>query len=150
MALNNYGAGYGSYVYPQQQFNTTGFASQNPVVQQVAPTPSSAFVWVQGEAGAKSYPVAPGNRVALFDSENPVVYIKSVDYSGKPAEMEIFDLVKREPKPIEEAPKVDFSSFITRDEVVDVISASVSKEVEKAISGLSLKPAPKKKKEVDE
>ena len=108
------------------------------------------FVWVQGEAGAKSYPVAPGNRIALFDSENPVVYIKTVDLSGKPAEMEIFDLVKREPKPIEEPPKVDFTTFITRDEIGKIVSDSVSKEVDKAIESLSLKPAPKKKKEVDE
>ena len=84
MALN-YNAGYNPY--PFAQLNN-GFTQQIP---QTSPTPSSSFVWVQGEAGAKSYPVAPGNRIALFDSENPVVYIKSVDLSGKPADMEIYD-----------------------------------------------------------
>ena len=143
MAIN-YGAGFG--MNPQNQF-TGGYVVPTPTPTQ---TPSSQFVWVQGEAGAKSYPVAPGNRIALFDSENPVVYIKTVDLSGKPAEMEIFDLVKREPKPVEESPKVDFTSFITREEISQIVADSVSKEVEKAISGLSLKPAPKKKKEVDE
>jgi len=143
MALN-YNAGYNPY--PQSQFNN-GFIQQIP---QTSPTPSSSFVWVQGEAGAKGYPVAPGNRIALFDSENPVVYIKSVDLSGKPTDMEIYDLVKREPKPVEEPPKVDFTNFITRDEIASIINDSVSKEVDKAISGLSLKPASKRKKEVDE
>ena len=64
MALNY--AGYNPY--PTPQFNTG-----------VTYSPTNSFIWVQGEAGAKSYPVAPGNRIALFDSENPVVYIKSVD-----------------------------------------------------------------------
>lgn len=143
MALN-YNAGYNPY--PHSQFNN-GFIQQIP---QTSPMPSSSFVWVQGEAGAKSYPVAPGNRIALFDSENPVVYIKSVDLSGKPDDMEIYDLVKREPQPIEEPPKVDLTNFITRDEIASIINESVSKEVDKAISGLSLKPASKRKKEVDE
>lgn len=143
----SFNAGYGYNPYPSTQLNT-GFYT--PQIPQSSPNPSSSFVWVQGEAGAKSYPVAPGNRIALFDSENPVVYIKSVDLSGKPAEMEIYDLVRRESKPIVETPKVDLTNFITRDEIATLLAESVSKEVDKAISGLSLKPASKRKKEVDE
>ena len=144
MALNNYVAGYGSYPYPQFSTGLT------PPIPQSSPAPSSSFVWVQGDAGAKSYPVAPGNRIALFDSENPVVYIKSVDLSGRPAEMEIYDLVRREPKPVSEPPKVDLTNFITRDEISTIVSETVSKEVDRAIADLSLKPASKRRKEVEE
>lgn len=67
---------------------------QQPVQQQTSGT--SGFIWVQGEAGAKAYPVAAGNSVLLMDSENPVLYMKSTDASGRPLPMETYDLVKRE------------------------------------------------------
>ena len=145
MAYNPYaGTGYAPYQNPNQ------FTVPPP---QQTPTVNNSFIWVQGEAGAKSYPVAPGNRVALFDSENPVVYIKEVDFYGKPLEMKIFDMIERTAKPeVEpESPKIDLSNYITRDEMIESVGAAVSKEVEKAISEISLKPtSSKKKKEVDE
>ena len=51
MAYNGY---YPSY-YPQYQ---------NQPAQQ-----GGSIIWVQGESGAKSYMVAPGNTVQLWDSE---------------------------------------------------------------------------------
>lgn len=53
------------------------------------------IVWVQGEAGAKSYPVAPNTRLMLMDSESDVFYIKSVDGSGMPLPLRTFDYVER-------------------------------------------------------
>ena len=50
--------------------------------QQPAPNP---MIWVQGEAAAKSYLVAAGNTVPLWDSENMCIYVKSVDASGVPS-----------------------------------------------------------------
>lgn len=47
-------------------------------------------IYVQGEAGAKSYLVAPNNGVTLWDSEAPVIYLKSADANGMPA-MTILD-----------------------------------------------------------
>ena len=46
--------------------------------------PSNGMIWVQGEAGAKSFLVAPGNTVVLWDSEDQVIYIKSSDAAGMP------------------------------------------------------------------
>lgn len=40
--------------------------------------------WVQGEAGAKSWFVAPGATVLLMDSENKRFYLKSADMNGVP------------------------------------------------------------------
>ena len=45
----------------------------------------TGLIWVQGEAGAKSYMVAPGSTVALFDSEAQRIYLKSADPSGMPS-----------------------------------------------------------------
>ena len=37
------------------------------------------IVWVQGMAGAKAYPVAPGAAVWMMDSEEKQFYVRSVD-----------------------------------------------------------------------
>ena len=46
--------------------------------------------WVQGEAGARSIPVAAGQKVLLMDSETNVFYIKASDMSGMPLPLRIF------------------------------------------------------------
>lgn len=56
---------------------------------------SNGIIWVQGEAGAKSYLVAPNTTVQLWDSENNVIYLKSADSSGMPS-MRILDYTIRE------------------------------------------------------
>ena len=71
MALNNYG------YYPNMYQN----AFQNQPVQ----NQNSGIIWVQGEAGAKSYLVAPNTTVQLWDSENNIIYLKSADATGMPS-----------------------------------------------------------------
>ena len=56
-------------------------------------------IWVQGEAGAKSYLVAPNTTVALWDSEAQVIYLKSADASGMP-QMKVIDYTIRGGKPL--------------------------------------------------
>lgn len=46
---------------------------------------NSSIIWVQGEAGAKSYLVAPNTTVQLWDSEQQTIYLKSADASGMPS-----------------------------------------------------------------
>lgn len=76
-----------------QQFGG-GQMLQNP--QQLTPPPpiNNSMIWVQGEAGAKSFLVANGNTVPLWDSENQTVYIKTVDASGMPS-MRVLDYTER-------------------------------------------------------
>lgn len=54
----------------------------------------TGLIWVQGEAAAKSYLVAPGSTVQLWDSEEKVIYLKSADTSGMPS-MKILDYTIR-------------------------------------------------------
>ena len=83
------------YMYPQypQQVQTATPTAQN----------NSSIVWVQGEAGAKAYPVAAGNSVLLLDSESSVFYIKSTDVSGMPMPLRTFDFVERTGPVIEQS-----------------------------------------------
>lgn len=90
MAYNNgFPMGYQPY-YPQYNM-----ATQNQQVQQPQ---SNGIIWVQGEAGAKSYMVAPNNTVQLWDSESQTIYLKSADASGMPS-MRILDYTIRSNSP---------------------------------------------------
>lgn len=77
---------------------------------------SNGIIWVQGEAGAKSYLVAPNTTVQLWDSEAQTIYLKSADASGMPSiktlDYTVRDRVQGEIRH-ENAPKVE---FVTRDE----------------------------------
>ena len=100
---------------------------QNAVTQPSMPSQpmqqqSSQIIWVSGEAGAKSYLVAPGNTVMLLDAENSVFYLKSADASGMPLPLRIFDYKERQNASVSDfkAPTSDFSGldgkYITREE----------------------------------
>lgn len=111
MALfnNGYPVNYQNpYLTQQQQY-------QQPVQQ------SSGIIWVLGEAGAKSYMVAPNSSVALFDSESQTVYIKSADPSGMP-QMKVLDYTIRDTNPVK--PAVNGINYATKEDF-DLLSDQI-------------------------
>ena len=100
-----------NYSYPWNNYGSQA------VVQPQPQPPSSGINWVQGEGGAKSYAIAPGQSVLLMDSENNVFYIKSSDTSGVPMPLRTFDYKERVTiiKKEEEAP-IKTTEYITREE----------------------------------
>lgn len=111
MAFNN---GF-PVTYTPQYYVPQYATMQQPVMQQSAPVqpmqpiqptqPQQAqannnnLIWVQGEAGAKSYLVAPNTTVQLWDSESQSIYLKSADASGMPS-MKILDYTIRDSAPV--------------------------------------------------
>lgn len=91
--------GFPATYQPMYQTPYTQPYTQNAPVQQqsqaVQPSVQNGIIWVQGEAGAKSYLVAPNNTVQLWDSESQTIYLKSADASGMPS-MKILDYTIRE------------------------------------------------------
>ena len=77
------------YQYQPQVANT--YQPQLQQTVQVPQQPNTGIIWVQGEAGAKAYPVASGTSILLMDSENECFYIKSTDISGMPLPLRTFD-----------------------------------------------------------
>lgn len=82
------------------------------------PQTSTGAIWVQGEEGAKGYLVAPGNSVLLMDSEASTFFIKTVDQSGMPMPLRIFDYTERaqSPKKPVTAQTVPQGDYVTREE----------------------------------
>ena len=123
-------------MYPYDNMTFTGYQPQftgyqptytKPVITQNQNTQLNTFQWVQGRAGAEAYPIAPGASVILMDSNAPVIYYKSADQSGRYLPMKTYDLVERT-EPVQgpnEAPSIDTSAFVTRDEIDGLIAKAV-------------------------
>ena len=128
---------YPSYTYAQPQQITT--QPQQMTMQQ--PQNDNGILWVQGEAGAKSWAVAPGKSVMLMDSESNTFYIKASDNSGMPMPLRIFDYTERtnqsSQNQIVHHTEIDTSQFVTWDafnkkfnELLDATTAPTKKEIE--------------------
>lgn len=79
---------------------------------------TQSIVWVSGEAGAKAYIVAPNSTVALFDSEAPVVYLKSCDASGMPS-IKTLDYTIRDNAP-NTSKLSPTSDYLTKDDILSI------------------------------
>ena len=101
---------------------------------------NSGLIWVQGEAGAKSFILPPNTTVMLMDSENSVFYLKSSDASGMPLPLRVFEYaektatVPQSPNFGAQAPNgFDPTNYITR------------KEFEEFMANFAAPSAPEKK-----
>lgn len=102
--------GYQQMYYPQYNgYNQSQIQNQ----QQVQ---NNNIIWVSGEAGAKSYLVAPNTTVQLWDSESQTIYLKSADSSGMPS-MRIIDYTIRD-NTSQSVPVVPRSEFATKDDII--------------------------------
>ena len=127
---NYYGIGYQpmNQQYQPQQFQYGQYQQQVP---QNASQAQNGIIWVQGEAGAKSYIVAAGQSILLMDSENSCFYIKSTDPSGMPLPLRIFDYTERNsgqnvPSEAATVPNVDMTNYVTREEFEEKLASLTS------------------------
>lgn len=142
---------YQQPMMPNNMMQTQQPQLQQPVVPQMGATNGSGILWVSGEKEAADYPVAPNSAVALWDSNNPVVYLKKADASGKP-DTEIYDLVKRTPLQVTQAPvqavSVPQIDYVTKAEF-DALAARYDAMSEE-LAALKEKTATKSKKSAKE
>lgn len=112
MAYNNfYPGGY------QPQFYPVNTQMQNAQVSQaMSGSPNNGIIWIQGEAGAKSYLVAPNTTVQLWDSESPTIYLKSADASGMPSIKTLDYTIREKAQATESHENASKVEFVTRDE----------------------------------
>lgn len=123
----NNGVQYNPVPYITTTPGTVNLAPSGPITERR----SSGIIWVQGQEGAKAFnDIRPGESVCLFDSENPVIYIKSVDMSGRPQEMKIYDLIERQSTTTPMVPPIDTTKFVARDELDSFVENKV-KEIMK-------------------
>lgn len=104
--------------YPYYMNNYPQYYPQQQMQQQQ----QSGRIYVQGEAGAKAYLIAPNSEVVLWDTESQTIYLKSADASGVPV-LRILDYKMREQqtRPIIS----DSANFATKDDI-----SSIREEIE--------------------
>lgn len=75
-----YGNSYGQQMYPQSM------QGMQPQSYGQAPAVKGEIEWVDGEVGAKAYQIPAGmtKPVALWDTNDTVIYLKSVNQYGIP------------------------------------------------------------------
>ena len=130
---NNYPVTYQSpYYQPLQLVNQQPQLVQQPQVVNQPQTPTNnSIIWVQGEAGAKSYLVAPNTTVQLWDSESQTIYLKSADASGMPSIKTLEYTIKNDNTPLQ-ATLIE-EEYISRNEFEDLKDQinALSKDMEK-------------------
>lgn len=103
-----------SYTQPQQNNNW----NQNNMQQAQPPQTNQGIIWVQGEAAARSYLVAPNSTVLLMDSETSRFYLKSANNAGMPS-MQIFEyseVTQNAPQALQSTSEDLDSKYVTREE----------------------------------
>lgn len=116
-----------TYGYQQPQYQPI-----MPQPQYNAPTPTPApsvntptgIIWVNRDE-AMSFAVAPNSAVALWDRNEPIIYLKQADGTGKPT-IKIYDLVERADKPVENSSGAEgkVTAYATKEELAAVLSVA--------------------------
>lgn len=118
-----------------------GFGYQSTAMTQAPQQPS--MIWIPGQSAVSSYPVANGCSVPLWDMENSVIYIKSVDMSGVPS-VRTLDYTERPTQsktPLQQVQPQPTADYVTRDD----FNALVAR-----VDAMAKKPNRKKEDAADE
>lgn len=150
MAYNNgFPVSYPQYYMPQYQPQVLQIPQVQSQATQQQPQMNSNLIWVQGEAGAKSYLVAPNTTVQLWDSERQTIYLKSADASGMPSIKTLDYTIREMPQNnVSLASSFDSAAFATKDEV-NVLAERLT-ALQSKIDGLSARPVGRPKKETEQ
>ena len=133
---------YQNYPNYQQQYQQPIQVSQPS--QSVQSIQNQILAWVGSEEEGTNYPLSPGQSIFLMNQKEPYLYMKTVDQLGKTT------FIKKRLVDESDTPdtKVDLREYIRREELDNLISDKIQKEVEKRVSQISFKPT--KKKTVDD
>lgn len=109
--------------YPYPQYSQAGQSMQMPMQMsgQAQMPNNSSIIWVQGEVGAKAYPVAAGASVILMDSEENRFFIKSTDASGMPLPLRVFTYTEEVATQRSYDSGHDTGDYVTRKELEEML-----------------------------
>lgn len=131
---------YGNYYsnYPQQQQYPQPI---QPPMPQAQPQ-NQILAWVKDEKEAIDYPLPSGQSIFLMNQTDDYLYAKSVDQLGKVTFLKKRLVDESEQK---ENANMNAKDYVLREEIEDLITDKIQKEVEKKMSEISFKPTKTKK-----
>lgn len=116
----------GAMAYPNNLYYQQPVSYAQPMQQSYAQQPAGAMIWVDGEVGAKAYQMPAGQTgpVALWDTNDTVIYLKSMNQMGMPNPIQKIHYTMEENKTLMpgqsgntipvEAKEVDMSQYVTK------------------------------------
>ena len=129
---------YSNYQNQNQQYYPNNYQNQNQYLnasqylqnQNYNVQPNQQIIWVQGEAEAKNYLIAPNTTIPLWDTEEHKIYLKSSDSAGMPS-IKVLEYTVRENKtnPL-------ISSEHSREEEVSYVKVEDFKKLQKELETL--------------
>ena len=130
---------YQNYPNYQQQYQQPIQVSQ-PISQPTQNIQNQILAWVASEEEGTNFPLNPGQSIFLMNQKEPYLYMKTVDQLGKTT------FIKKRLVDESDTPdsKVDLREYIRREELDNLISDKIQKEVEKRVSQISFKPTKKR------
>lgn len=136
---STYPSYYQNYPNYQQQYQQPIQVSQ-PMSQPTPNIQNQILAWVASEEEGTNFPLNPGQSIFLMNQKEPYLYMKSVDQLGKTT------FIKKRLVDESDSPdsKVDLREYIRREELDNLITDKIQKEVEKRVSQISFKPTKKK------
>lgn len=114
---------------------------QQPMMVQQPQIQHQILAWVQNEDEGINFPLNAGQSIFLMNQREPYLYMKSVDQLGKSTFLKKRLVDESDNK----EPTVDLSEYIRREEIENLISDRIQREVEKRVSEISFKPTKTKK-----
>ena len=125
--------------YPQYQ---QPLPVQQPIQQPPQPMPQNQILgWVKDEKEALDFPLNAGQSIFLITHDESYLFGKSCDQLGKTTFIKkrlVDESNKQDTKP-------DLTDYIRREEIEDLITDRIQREVEKRMSEISFKPTKTKK-----
>lgn len=115
MAYNNGFPATYQQMYYQPQYQ--------PSIQQPTQPMQNNIIWVQGEAAARGYLMAPNTTLPLWDSESNTIFLKTTDAAGMPS-MKILDYTIRDTK------LANTSIGVSNQEAINPTSYATHEEIE--------------------
>ena len=105
-----------------QQVNSQTVQTSTPASAPPAPHQNSGVIWVSGKEEADKWPIAFGCAVALWNANNPVIYHRQADSTGKPS-TKVYDLVERtDGQAMPQTPQIDLSRYVTIDQLEEILT----------------------------
>lgn len=128
----NYYPSYPQYQQPLQ-----------PPVQQPQPTTQNqVLAWIKNdEKEAVDYPLSPGQSIFLMTQDEKYLYAKSCDQLGKVSLMRKKLVDENE----NQDQKVNLNDYIRKEEIEEIISDRIQREIERKFNEISFKPTKSRK-----
>lgn len=101
----------------------------NPYSNLMQPMMPQGMIWTKGKAEATNYPIPRGTTLPIFDSEDDVFYVKTVDVYGNTQPLRVFryEEITQSDDQTAKAPTVSVEEFKSLKDELEELKEEIKK-----------------------